>query len=97
MKTISINNRANLLKVLGVVGALTALYFYRRRGGSVTSLISQGKDLAGKVRDQATEAYNGLVNADSDAEETTTRAKSTARDAVHQAKSKIQNETSSVH
>ena len=87
MKTISINNRSNLLKVLGVVGVLGAIYLFRRRGGTVAGLITQGKGLAGRVKDQASEAYSSLTDVGSDMNEGITKAKAGLKDLARDGKS----------
>lgn len=109
MKTISISNRSNLLKVLGVVGVLSAIYLFRRRGGTVSGLITQGKGLAGRVKDQASEAYSSLTDVGSDVKDGMTKAKSgekaglkdMARDgkthAKSDARSDVKSDASSVH
>lgn len=43
MKTVSANrSRGSFIRAIGVVGGLLALYFYRRRGGSVSNLVRSG-------------------------------------------------------
>ena len=79
MKTISINNRSNLFKVLGVVGVLGAIYFFRRRGGTVSGLITQGKGLAGRVKEQATDAYSSLTDGGSDMKDGIAKVRSGAK------------------
>jgi hypothetical protein len=43
MKTVSIGG-SNTTRVLFVLAALGAIYFYRRRGGSVSALMSRASD-----------------------------------------------------
>jgi hypothetical protein len=45
MKTVRMSRPRDIVTVLGVVGALTAFYFYRRNGGSLSKLWAKTADL----------------------------------------------------
>ncbi|MES2857365.1 MAG: hypothetical protein V4692_15955 [Bdellovibrionota bacterium] len=55
MKTVSFRG-SNMTRVLFVLGALGAFYFYRRRGGSVSAIANRGMDAVKSAREMITKA-----------------------------------------
>lgn len=51
MKTIAISGRSNLFRLALVAGGLAALYLYRRNGGKMSTLVTQGRDYLNQARD----------------------------------------------
>jgi hypothetical protein len=49
MKTVALNNRT-AVRGFFVLAALAGLYYFRRQGGTVSSLVTRGTDVLGSAR-----------------------------------------------